>query len=765
MAAGAPPPQFAHSSEIPIKTGHIRNQDGTPIEPDSAPIQTNKFYTNFFLGAQNTSVWTTPYSLTWANGINNTYGMAVRHIERDQLAQDGNLTDPITDAPVTIRGPLEIQNIVLSATELQNGTFLYMTEVKAFSAVANLAPSSNNLQPVISFPLVQGMGFVTGIYNDGTPHLSSPLSFLAMNPTGGPEQLENNVYKYRLTLGDNTTWLVYVRPSVDTLDAPLFVMNENNTVIEGPAGFSGTIQIAKNPLGETGEIAYDSTAGAYAVNAAIYATTIGSVGSYSLSWGKGGVEKPLIMFALPHQLESMDEATMSSLTDIVLATVTKGFAKAFIADSITLREPALPNNIGFEPWIVDESGTSGHSSIQISENARSAALQAARIELERVFDQRTTGSDNFIQNIYWRGKALSRFAIALYTTQEIVNDTQLAAEGLLRLKEAFDIQVRNIQDPWMARPLVYDTVWKGIISPALLGQPVDSLDRFPPPPTVDLGLQQWDYGNTVYNDHHFHYGYLVYTAAVIGYLDPTWLTPANIEWVNALIRDFANPSETDPYFPFQRNFDWWSGHSWAGGLQTNQDGRNEESSSEDAFATYGLKMWGKVSGDANMEARANLQLAVQKRAFSKYFLLTANNTVQPDSFLPNKVVGILFDNLITHSTYFGNTTLEIEGIQMLPINPSSAYTRPKDFVREEWDTYFEGGEGFNVNQSNSRERTVPPAWTPVVYSNLALIEPSEAFNFFQNLTGFLDDTGNGIDAGLSVTWFLAYSSALSGATV
>lgn len=49
----------------------------------------------------------------------------------------------------------------------------------------------------------------------------------------------------------------------------------------------------------------------------------------------------------------------------------------------------------------------------------------------------------------------------------------------------------------------------------------------------------------------------VYTAAVIGSLDPTWLTNGtNKAWVDMLVRDFANPVK-DSHFPFSRSFDWF----------------------------------------------------------------------------------------------------------------------------------------------------------------------------------------------------------------
>ena len=85
-------------------------------------------------------------------------------------------------------------------------------------------------------------------------------------------------------------------------------------------------------------------------------------------------------------------------------------------------------------------------------------------------------------------------------------------------------------------------------------------------------------------------------------MDPSWLS-ANKAYVNTLVRDYANPSAQDKYFPVSRSFDWYHGHSWAHGLFETYDGKDQESSSEDTMAAYAVKMWGMVSGDANMAAR------------------------------------------------------------------------------------------------------------------------------------------------------------------
>lgn len=81
-----------------------------------------------------------------------------------------------------------------------------------------------------------------------------------------------------------------------------------------------------------------------------------------------------------------------------------------------------------------------------------------------------------------------------------------------------------------------------------------------------------DFGNALYNDHHFHYGYHILTAAIIGHLDGGWVAE-NRDYIDSLVRDVANPSASDKHFPQWRNFDWYHGHSWAHGLFASADGK------------------------------------------------------------------------------------------------------------------------------------------------------------------------------------------------
>ena len=127
----------------------------------------------------------------------------------------------------------------------------------------------------------------------------------------------------------------------------------SNSRIESRISFTGSIQIAKCSAGSAvEELAYDASAGVFAVGANIVGSTTGRVGTYSLSWAKSGPEarsRQLLMFALPHHVESFDPATNAARVALQLQTTTKGTATAVLRDSWTMVE-GLPTDIGFRPW-------------------------------------------------------------------------------------------------------------------------------------------------------------------------------------------------------------------------------------------------------------------------------------------------------------------------------------------------------------------------------------------------------------------------------
>jgi len=200
--------------------------------------------------------------------------------------------------------------------------------------------------------------------------------------------------------------------------------------------------------------------------------------------------------------------------------------------------------MGFAPW------SPNHQSVtSLPASALSVIQSTLAGEIGQDFLKETN-----LNTVYFSGKSFAKLASLVYLSSDLAKNDALLSSGLQKLKDAFAIWVTNKA----ASTLVYDTTWKGIVNGAGF---------------TDPGA---DYGGTYYNDHMFHYGYFVYTAAVIATLDPTWLTQGtNKAYVNSLVRDYANSVTDDAYFPFSRCFDWYHGHSWASGLYAAGDGNSQ----------------------------------------------------------------------------------------------------------------------------------------------------------------------------------------------
>jgi endo-1,3(4)-beta-glucanase len=713
VALGAPP------SEIPQQGGHPVPRLGI-TDAGTGPIETNKFYANIFLGTQGQSVFTEPYSMMWSQGSGNamSYGMSVSHISASQRVF-GPANTALPNSPNSYYiNPIGIQSIIFSAAEFGSQTTMTSDSLLAFSANIQLSPTPGSSSS-LSMPVVQGMAFVSGLYDSLQAVLESSVFFQSVTSAESPKP---GMYKYRAILEDGTTWLIYAVPNAG-IPQPNFQLT-SSTMLQGIPSWSGLIQVAKNPISD--DTLYDNAAGTYPTSGSIsgYQLDNTASASYSMSWTKGGAfgcNTTLLMYALPHHVQSFDNTTSSNVnSSLQLDTTTKGVATAVVADSWTLVEE-LPVDMGFYPYSPGNGSASTLSSTAITAIQNVSATEASQ----------NMSAQSDLNSMYYSGKALSKFAQITLVMHDLADQEELANAALVELESAYALFTNNSQQ----FPLLYDTDWKGVVSSASYV-------------TNDSGV---DFGNSYYNDHHFHYGYFISAAAVIGYLDPTWI-PANKDWVNALVRDVSNPSSQDQYFPVFRSFDWYSGHSWAKGLFESGDGKDEESSSEDTMFSYGLKMWGRVIGDASMEARGNLMLAVQARTLQNYFLLESSNVNQPAQFIGNKVTGILFQNKVDHTTYFGSNYEYIQGIHMIPIMPFSTLTRTQQFVAEEWITYFVDGA---VDPASN----VTGGWKGILYSNLAIIDPATAYDFFTQPN--FDPTW--LDGGASLTWYIALSAGLGGA--
>lgn len=710
---------------VPISTSpppYLFPRVAHPLQPfdggnNGKPIPTNKFYSNLMLGSRANPAYCQPYSVWQANsggngGTNKYWGMAVSHVDRSQFAFG---PDPNAQTARYYFAPVGVMSMVFGATEFdQEGGFDFSVNNPTDMAVnAVLGQRGGNGR--ISMPLVLGMGMVTATYSGLTPKLMSAIGFSAGYRLPSPQ---GNRQKYEFTLNTGTKWLVYVTvPAGQPM--PTFYFVDNGFGVEADTvGYGVVVQVAhETPYSQP---AYDQTAGRFVTGATVNGNVYnaGQSGTYKIQYTADGASvsgNPLV-FAAPHHVASLTPISASRVTNIQLDSPTMGLLTAYKTTSLEMEED-LPAMIGFTPYT--QLGRTGQG---LTPPIQALLTNTMQSELAQDF-----GSQTNLDSTYFSGKGLGKFAQIIGAAWFVLNNENLARAGLAKLKAAFAVFSANQQ---RAGALVYDVTWGGIVSTAGLS-----------------GDATADFGNSYYNDHHFHYGYFVHAAAVIARLDTDlangdWLAQ-NRDFVNTLVRDVANPNAADPYFPVWRSFDWYAGHSWAKGLFESADGKDEESSSEDVHFAYGMKLWGKVSGDLAMEARGNLMLAVLKRSLNSYFLYQSTNYIMPPQILPNKVSGILFENKVDHSTYFGAELQYIQGIHMVPITSVSSYIRGPSFVAEEWNALLAPIVG-----------GVTDGWRGILMQNLALSNPSASLEFFAG-PQYSDSY---LDGGMSRSWALAYAA-------
>lgn len=690
ISKGEPPSIFP-------RIQHHQKPNGCSHGENSQPIQTNNFSNNLALGDQTFPIWTLPYSLWLTIDPGQLAGIAFNHTDASQRVFG---PDPNAKTAQYYFNPPRIKSFVLSGENINRENIkLTLSDHKKLSITAEITNKTSDGK--MKLPLVQGMGFVTSIYENMKPVIGSSVGiqeWKRLNKVG-------NATKYSAILYNQVTWSIYVTGNIE-----LELKNPN--IIVGDRVGNAIIQIARGLSNH-----YDDTAGIYQESADLAAAAKDDVARYKFIYNMKGESKSRkgLVWCLPHHQESLVDSLNEAFTGLTLDSPTKGIMKAYKTNELEMEED-LPNKILWEPW------TSFCTQAKYSSDAKKLIAEAATNEVR----DDVVGMAN-IDSMYTSGKILAKYAYIAYVCHFVLQNKQLTDQILPKVKQAIEIFANNQQK----FPLVYDTTWKGLISSA------------------DPGA---DFGNSNYNDHHFHYGYHIHAIALISHIDREWLFSNNnlvFNYANTLLRDTANP-ELDAYFPQFRSFDWFHGHSFAHGIFPSGDGKDEESSSEDYNFAYGMKLYANVIGDTYMERRANLMIAIMKRSMNMYMLYCDDNLIQPRNFIGNKVAGISFENKIDFATYFGRGTIGdewIHGIHMLPITPISSFIRHPKFVKEEWDQ--------KLNQIVDR---IPDGWKGILMLNRALFDPKSSWKWFSRN----DWNPALIDNGMSRTWSLTFVAGVGG---
>lgn len=215
--------------------------------------------------------------------------------------------------------------------------------------------------------------------------------------------------------------------------------------------------------------------------------------------------------------------------------------------------------------------------------------------------------------------------------------------------------------------LQYDQSWGGLVTSKGLENP------------------KADYGNGLYNDHHFQYGYMIYAAAYALKNDTSDFKTKYLEKILTFARDIANPNMEDTYFPITRHKDWFTGHSWAAGLVEYGDNRNQQSVSEAIHAYYAIALLGEALNNADIFNYGKMMAATELTAAKTYFQINSTSVIYPETFKSNAMVGVVWDNQAYYTTWMGGNVEYIHGIQMLPFTPITTVLLSASFVQTQYN--------------------------------------------------------------------------------
>jgi len=182
-----------------------------------------------------------------------------------------------------------------------------------------------------------------------------------------------------------------------------------------------------------------------------------------------------------------------------------------------------------------------------------------------------------------------------------------------------------------------------------------------------IGLEA-SFGSDEENDHHFHYGYFLYAAAVVAKDDKAladgWAPVADL-----LVADIAS-SDATADFPQYRNFDPYSGHAWASGSSPFADGNNQESSSESVNAWNGLAMWEKIRGNQDMYDQAVWMMSTEANSAKLYW---TNTDLSEFPAFTHKIAALNWGGKRDYATWFSPEPGAMLGIQLIPMGSYSTY--------------------------------------------------------------------------------------------
>lgn len=376
-------------------------------------------------------------------------------------------------------------------------------------------------------------------------------------------------------------------------------------------------------------------------------STVKTVYSYTLDKKAESTGEGTVMGILPHQYKNMTDTAFLPYTYETI----RGTLKLKAGSSFT----TYLKYSGILPYMPD-----------IDSSYDTEALSYLDLYVDGF-------SDDFFANYegsgdtYWDGKGLNRLVNAM----AVAYDAEDTATGD-KLLEVLKGELEN----WFTYSGSDDDAYfyydEGVGSLFGFPQSYNSVDQM--------------------NDHHFHYGYFIYAAAQLALRDKDWGSDSQYgTMVKQLIYDIACPerNSADSAYPYLRGFAPYEGHSWASGHGNFEMGNNQESSSEALNAWAGIILWGEATGDTELRDLGIYLYATEASAVDNYWYdvdgdvlhdaykydvsLNEVDKIADDASIVHNSAAIVWGGSYCYATWFDGNPLYIQGINLLPMNPTGFY--------------------------------------------------------------------------------------------
>jgi len=693
-----------HLELFPPTRGHHLPPAHTEVV---GPKATNKFWVNWVVGeGTHLSIYPMPYTLQW--GPDRT----VPELFISLGSPVHTYGDQATNGPERVlvyRTPFQGE-FALGAVEAASNDGHVVVRESLFGVHVEVRGPQGTLRK-ITFPIFSGAAYVSGRYRGGfTPRITARLGLSSV------QRLRPGVWSLRN--GAGVEFRAYALTTDGEFVDASFDFDAAGRLNQPLDGWLRLALLAREEDAAT----LDAHAQALVVGCMLEVETGGLV---RYVFEKAGLaEVPLLHWAFPHHLqllltEAQGQGQRLATGLAALRAPTKGLMTGIVGDTWTFQADLSDvNRLGFLPEHKPPA-----------EEVDFLRVEAVKtLEYFRLHWRVAMLKGSF----YFSGKGFQKVGTVCLLLEEflgVLDDLTQECAGLLAsgFKCLYD---RERAGDCTGVPMgnFYDLDWGG--APSREGY-------------SDAGCRGADFGNACYNDHHYHFGYFVVSAAILARLLPAYRSNARfVEFVNTLIRDTTNPNAGDQYFPMFRSFDWFDFHSWSRGVVPSAEGKDQESTSEELNLLYGLHLWGAETGNQPLQQLGATMLALCTVSVREYFLMEHGNLHHHPDFVRNHATGIFFQNQVHYTTWFGWKEEYIHGIQMLPLSPALLLTRKATFVRQEWDDILSG-----------LPLPLTDPWTSVILTGaLAIIEPPRAYQLLLQMNpGHVDD-------GLTRVWALYWAA-------